>query len=260
MKVTWNLAIVAIALIVNASQVRGEIVTRDRAKTSQFNLAQTSLEEQESILFIPRPEAKDGEPDGSVNPPPPFGESLCPETDIPLTAIVPHTDGKTRLTLTAQERPTFWFYVPYETPLTAKFLLKKDGEQVDIQEFKLSGKAGLIGVTLPPEIQLSALEENYDWVFILVCNPYKRAADLYVSGSIRRVNPTPNLIPLPTATPQEKAKLYASDGLWNDTLTSILQELSLVDPVTSRLYLTRLLEPFGFGNLVEKPVVGGIGE
>lgn len=246
---------VLIAILLNSSHVRGELIARSELESNNPNVAQNSLEERDRIIFTPRLEAKNDEPRGPVNPPPPFGESLCPVVKIPLTAIVPNQEGKTQTTLTARERPTFWFYIPYETPITAEFLLKQNDEEIDRRKFQLSGKAGIVGIDLPQNIQLSTLDENYDWVFTLICNPRDRSYDLYVGGSIRRVNPTPNLIPPPTATPQEKAKLYASDGLWNEGLTTVVRELYPLDPTTARLYFTDLLQQIGIENLAEEPIV-----
>ncbi|MBD2578369.1 DUF928 domain-containing protein [Oscillatoria sp. FACHB-1406] len=209
--------------------------------------------ERDRIIFTPRPEAKDDdESRGPVNPPPPYGESLCPIAKIPLTAIAPNKDGNTNIILTAQTHPSLWFYNPYESQLTGEFSISQQGKQIYQQTLQLSGKAGLIGITLPTALPGLSLNEEYNWNLTLICNPQDRAEDLYVGGSIKRVNSTPNFTPQLTAMPQDKAKLYALDGLLPETLTTIVRDLSPKDKATAQLYWTQVMQELGLEKLSEE--------
>ncbi|NET86917.1 MAG: DUF928 domain-containing protein [Kamptonema sp. SIO1D9] len=177
-----------------------------------------------------------------------YGDSKCLSVDKRLTAIVPGIDNQSFPSLTAQKHPTFWFYIPYSSdstsPLVAEFsLLTKNTENNNIRilekTYELEGTPGIIGISLPETTPLE-INRNYRWVFSIICNPQDRSEDMYVSGLVQRVNQ--NQIPPLTATPNQRAVIYAEDGLWNDTLTTIICEVLPRERQQARLLIKQLFE------------------
>lgn len=74
--------------------------------------------------------------------------SGCPVLDKHLVALVPATN----IGLTIAERPTFWFYVPYQPSAKSfgKFQLLNEQQKVIYEtSTQLIGTPGIIGINLP---------------------------------------------------------------------------------------------------------------
>lgn len=144
-----------------------------------------------------------------------------------LTALVPVYKGSNSELvwgLTTSNSPTFWFYVPYQlTPkYSIEFVLKDDRDNY-IYKSKSPGKgtpSGIVSLRLPPTVSLKT-DKNYSWYFLIYCQSPTPAS--YVNGLIRRVE-RPNLNErLKSVTPQERAILYAEQGIWYEALTELAQ-------------------------------------
>lgn len=134
-----------------------------------------------------------------------------------------------RLALTAAERPTFWFYVPYifDSP-TATFTLKNAEEKEVYQAaVEIKGKPGVIGVSLPDSIPALEVGKKYWWEFEYrgKCPPESVVTDIgaKADGWLERVQLPFSEGQLESASPRERLEIYASAGLWFE----ILSELAL---------------------------------
>lgn len=146
--------------------------------------------------------------------------SGCPVLDKRLVALVPATN----IGLSIAERPTFWFYVPYQPSAKSigKFQLLNEQQKLIYEtSARVTGTPGIIGINLP-----RALETNkrYQWVFSFICDTQAPPdANVSVNGFVERVSLAPLRKKLETAkTPQQKMLLYAENGLWYDLLTTLI--------------------------------------
>jgi hypothetical protein len=191
----------------------------------------------------------------------------CPEVTTPLTALIPTytlQNGKDYLWgQTVDERPTFWVYVPYS--LNAS----RPGE-LRLQETKANGTTvfttvvsgitttapGIVGVRLPANKTLKA-NQTYLWKFVIRCDPNNTSADQFVSTAVTRVQTSPALAKqLKNATPNQKAAIYAREGLWYDSVTAFasLRQAKPEDAKTKNNWQT-VLRAARLDNFVEEKIV-----
>jgi hypothetical protein len=180
-------------------------------------------------------------------------EKNCSSGQKPLTAVVPNSN----IGLTTQANPNFFFYVP-QTSATLEFVLH-DQDKKHKQIYKSSEKGGIVSIAFnkaPLEVG-----KEYRWSFSIICNPKERSKDKFVEGVIKRVQTEPQLASkLATASPQERANLYAEAGIWQDSLASLAQLLSS-NPNNGELkaeweaLLTS--KSVGLDNLVSEPLIPG---
>ncbi|MFN6567159.1 DUF928 domain-containing protein [Dendronalium sp. ChiSLP03b] len=149
----------------------------------------------------------------------------CPAIEKPLTALVPQTN----IGLTISERPTFWFYIPYQ-PTNAnpvEFLLINDKKYpVYKTTFQLTSTPGIINVNLPQNVPALEIGKKYNWVLSYMCDPVNRLKDTFVKGYIERVSINSNVKNhLEKASrPRERILLFAENGLWYDALVMLANE------------------------------------
>jgi Domain of Unknown Function (DUF928) len=165
----------------------------------------------------------------------------CSATSTELTALVPsHSAPATKQTSTSQKevvgglttssQPTFWFYVPYTSSVAspnsnAQFTLQdNEGNEIYKSQVALPLSPSVINVTLPSNVALQ-VDKPYQWFFKIRCTQQQAASiPIYVEGSIQRVNLSPNVISqLEAATPQQKAAIYAANGIWYDSINILAQ-------------------------------------
>ncbi|WP_424100006.1 DUF928 domain-containing protein [Moorena producens] len=263
MKQKKRTIIVAVAIIICIFVIANKTLSHSLFFDKYQNQARLNLDknlsiqpphqdENNTIIFKQRLEAKDDAPVRRRHAGSSGGNNQCQSGEskrIPLTALVP--DGEYKV-LTAQGFPTFWFYVPYfsNSQLKAQFSLRNLDDKLDLQEeeYYLVGTPGIIEVSVLKSLEIG---KNYRWFFEIICNPEDPSANSYVNGKVMRVNLTPELRSLPEA-PIERAKLYARNGLWSETLTTLLEDF---DSQEVRLQLTQLLQSEGLGDISQKPLV-----
>lgn len=180
-------------------------------------------------------------------------EKNCSSGQNPLTAVVPNSN----IGLTTQANPTFFFYVP-QTSATLELVLHDQDKEYK-QMYKSSGKGGI--VSIPFNKASLEVDKVYRWSFSIVCNPKERSKDKFVEGAIKRIKTVPQLASkLATASPQQRANLYAEAGIWQDSLASLAQSLSS-NPSNGELkaeweaLLTS--NSVGLDNLVSEPLLAG---
>lgn len=150
--------------------------------------------------------------------------SSCVDKGEPLTPLTPAKNPQ----LTTVAHPTFFIYVPQNSAQALEFALQDNTSHQELYKttIKPSKQAGVVSVSFPANSNAPSLEngKEYTWSFSVVCDPQNRDQDLEVTGSIERIQTDPNLvIQLQKAQPRERAALYATSGIWQDTLTSIAE-------------------------------------
>lgn len=146
----------------------------------------------------------------------------CVETGQLPTPVTPKTDPQ----LTTAAYPSFFVYVPQNSAQAFEFVLQDNTSNQELYKttLKPTKQSGIVRVTFPANTNLPSLQngKEYDWSFSIVCDTQSRDKDIEVTGSIQRIQTEPNLaIQLQKAQPRERAALYATSGIWQDTLTTI---------------------------------------
>lgn len=150
----------------------------------------------------------------------------CPNVSDPLIAIVPFDkDNNLFVEKTISDRPTFWFYVPYlpTARRKAEFVIVDENEEdVYAATFPLSQQSGIVSLQLPETAPALKEGKKYQWVFSVICNPLNRSGDATVNGWIEKVPSSESLsAKLKTASPEQLVAIYADEGLWNESITSL---------------------------------------
>ena len=155
----------------------------------------------------------------------------CLTEKMSLMALVPPT----KIALTTEAHPTFFFYLPKTVAQSAEFVLK-DVDDKDVYRAKVPlSKTGLVSFRLPEDAP--ALEEgkDYQWYFNVICKPSDRLQDSFITAWVQRVKPNETLAQsLKTAATRQRPNLFAQAGIWQDTLTT-LAELRRANPTDASL-------------------------
>ncbi|MCC5633072.1 DUF928 domain-containing protein [Nostoc sphaeroides] len=171
-----------------------------------------------------------------------------------LTALIP---GKL-FGLTITERPTFWFYVPYQanskTPVEFT-LTDKQEKEIYQENLLLTNTPGVIGVTIPANVSALEVDQIYEWKLSVTCSPVIDT----VSGRIKRVKASAEVMSqLQASRGRSRIIIYAENGFWYDTLTGLI-ELRRQNPQDEGLKTDwqDLLKPkeIGLENIVSEPIV-----
>lgn len=147
-----------------------------------------------------------------------------------LTAIAPvRTDADpdsvrdADIEWTVSDRPTFFAYIPTTTATQAEFAIAEVGSEQLLYEtpIPLTGRPGIVGVTLPPNVRLD-VGKVYFWSLVLVCDPDDFSGNAGVEGYIQRQPlPTDLAQRLDQTSVRDRPALYATQGIWQDTLTTL---------------------------------------
>ncbi|MEA5624397.1 DUF928 domain-containing protein [Nostoc sp. UHCC 0251] len=167
--------------------------------------------------------------------------------------------------LTTEKYPTFWFFVPYKksTINSIEFVLKDESSKPSQTLYRttvtIPEAPGIISIPLSPNTSPLQVDKMYHWFFKIkiICNPQQPIEQEYVEGWVQPINLNPQLVDsLKQATPEQRAKLYAENGIWYDALTT-LAELRLAKPEDPTLAVEwmNLLKSVDLENLAKQPLI-----
>lgn len=177
----------------------------------------------------------------------------------PLTALIPGTN----IGLTIAERPTFWFYVPYQSNPRSlvEFSLTDDRENTVYKaSFQLTATPGIVGINLPQKTPGLEISKIYRWKLKIVCDPENPREFESVDGAIERVRLEENLKQkIEGVKGRDRILFYAANGLWYDTLTNLI-ELRRQNPKDAQLAkdwedLLQQSPDIALDKIVNEPVV-----
>jgi Domain of Unknown Function (DUF928) len=180
----------------------------------------------------------------------------CVVGQLPLTSLVPVNKRGEVTGLTVSQYPTFFFFVPQTVNKVANFtLVDMDQNIVSKNTIKLSGSPGVMSLKIADSSGLQ-VGKNYKWTLAIVCNPEKRSEDEYVWGYIQRVD-RPDLIDkLRQANPRDRPSLYAREGIWYETLATIVEQHRInPNDKTSIDYWQNLLREIGLNDISQAPFI-----
>ncbi|GAB4205781.1 MAG: hypothetical protein Fur006_62240 [Coleofasciculaceae cyanobacterium] len=157
--------------------------------------------------------------------------SECLQGKSILTALVPASG----VGATAAPYPTIFWYMPKSAAPEMELVLENDQEQqIYSAQYSLAkssdgtvqGTPGVMSLALPAYANLPPLEigQDYYWKLAVICDSQDRSSDVTIGGGIVRVKPSSSLAQnIQRATPQERVALYANDGLWYETLETLVK-------------------------------------
>lgn len=182
----------------------------------------------------------------------------CPtdslEQNLPLTPLLP-TDSPS---LTLETHPTLLVYVPETSAKTALLSVRDASEDYDyLTTVPISDHAGIISLTLPDDAPALEVNREYKWSLSLLCDNKLRPDSPVTQGDILRVARNRTLSDeLAQADLLESAAIYASAGLWYDTVSS-LAKLKSVEPQDSEVSANweGLLTSVGLENIAKAKFV-----
>jgi len=152
----------------------------------------------------------------------------CPFTDQELTALVPVSEelGLSYVEKTTKAYPTWYFFVPYQPRLgiETEFVLIDETEKIIYQEtFPLRDTPGILKFSLPVETTGLEVNQDYRWVFSVICNPRNRSGDATVNGWIERLPAETLPIGLQDTDEINKFIFYIERLIWFDAVESLVQ-------------------------------------
>ncbi len=152
------------------------------------------------------------------------------EQAVPLLPVIPES----QLGSTLEGYPTFFWHLPQSKASSARFILydRYRGQELYRTELSVAGAPGVASFRLPNDgsvkIPKTGLEigKTYYWTVTLVCmnpiDPGDRSGDLRIQGFVQRVTPPQGFQEkLRRATDRDLPGIYASQGIWHETLTSL---------------------------------------
>lgn len=248
---------------ISAAKLASESDTVGKDPVNSPSIKQTTIDQIEPLIFNPRARGQDEEYTGTGVAAGTFGPGECPDIEPPLTAFVPG-DGETSFrSTTAKADPTFWFYVPSpsNSQLSAEFKLmlidnttkEPVGEPIfDNKEYKLEPTdeklTDIFRIQIPKALEF---DKNYYWSFTIVCDPNRRDSDIYVDGYVTRVRETETETETfnqsEVLATEQKAIFYADNGLWHETLTTLIEGICPQDNQKAKSLITKLLESESVG-------------
>jgi len=189
----------------------------------------------------------------------------CPNGSEDMTALSPQSDAG----LTSSGQPSFYLYVPKEISLPMEFSIseypdennpKAEEKEVYKTNFNLTGKAGIIKVSLPEKMAGLEVGKSYYWSFSLVCKPNAKEASVIRGGWVQRQNLRSSVLQEIQAaaknSPEKLPGLFEREGMWYDALATIA-ELRSKNPGKADIEKEweRLLNTVELGNLVNEEFI-----
>ncbi|MEM9979586.1 MAG: DUF928 domain-containing protein [Cyanobacteria bacterium P01_D01_bin.2] len=176
----------------------------------------------------------------------------CGASSINLTALMPSSN----LGRTVVAQPTLWFYIPYSSEQIAfgTFALQDSaGNDVTPERLQFSPpeNPGFASLTLPQEVLLADVGDEYRWFLELHC--VSENGLVYVDGWVQRAA----LPDTQTADPPER--IYGENGIWLDAINYLGQRRAQ-DPTDTELLerWNHLLALLGLETLPAEPFVGSL--
>jgi Domain of Unknown Function (DUF928) len=199
--------------------------------------------------FVPKNRGLPGRREGGGT------RGACVNSKGNLTAVMPISNSG----LTTSSHPTFSWYVPETEPTMAEFVLLDRNEQEIYQTtFQVTGKAGIMSLTLPNTTTMPTLkaDQQYRWKFAIACDNSDASNDMMTEGWVERVTPSPQLqAKLSGKSPAEQASLYAAEGIWYDAV-QILADLRRTQPtLATQVNWQNLLQSVELNSLVTEPIL-----
>jgi hypothetical protein len=172
----------------------------------------------ERIVYVPPPHSTPGM---RVN-----GTSRGAADDSPMVYFL----SPDHVGLTLQEKPTVLWYLSKATAAPCVLTLTQDNQPEPAIEIHLDGsKAGVRRTDFHGQGFALKLNVQYQLSLALVQDPDHRSNDRYCSAYIERIEPSASFIAklASRARPEDRAVVYAREGIWYDALAVLSDQIDL---------------------------------
>lgn len=226
-----------------------------------FFLTSTALAEiNTTILFQPPPESEQPESTESAASRQSgqcFQDLLDSQkqeliSDFPkIIPVVPNNN----FALTISDRPDFWIYLPPTSAKQAILSIKEAGTTPHWQQLvSLTGKTGIMGITLSDDAPALKIGKNYQWAVILVCGDRPNPNDPVVTSWIKRVEESQITKGANYPSELEKAADYAKQGVWYDALDILIAQKNSSTNNWGDLWF-QYLQSGSLENIANEPII-----
>jgi hypothetical protein len=175
------------------------------------------------------------------------GGTCFTQPNSTLSIVAPTVD-----TLTATANPNIFVYVPASREDTAGefVLVDADGNLIHEQSVTIPSGDSILAIAVPEEVTLEPGGE-YAWAFAINCTIDNQVVSTAVEAGLTRKQLTPEMEKKIKATedPLAQANLYASEGIWQDTLTLV------AGMPEQREELVELFDSVGLEKLNDVPII-----
>ncbi|GAX37840.1 DUF928 domain-containing protein [Nodularia sp. NIES-3585] len=175
--------------------------------------------------------------------------------------IVPLIPTDNEAQLTTSEHPTFFFYVPKTAqPIQGLEFVLRDGQSLKPlyrETFPSVQQGGIVSVSIPSDQPSLKAGKEYSWSFSMICDFRNRDQDWEQQGKIAFVEDENLSYQIEQTTrPLDQAMLYATAGLWENTV-SILVNLRRERPNDSEVqkYWVDLLKSVDLEAVAQEPLL-----
>jgi hypothetical protein len=123
---------------------------------------------------------------------------------------------------TIDAHPTFWFYQPYQGVAVQLDLRDENTQSVVFSStYKVKGDAGIAKLTLPETAPTLEVDKLYRWQVSFVCDAKSQQAYIAKGVIVRRKLSDSLNYKLQRAKPEERASIFAEQGLWYNALNEL---------------------------------------
>lgn len=157
----------------------------------------------------------------------------CPSVKKDITALIPKTNWGNTLA----ERPTFWFYIPYQTGRLTLIIKEEQATNPLVRvSYEVREGGGIMGFSIPETAPALEVNRAYRWRVYFNCKPNIQPSLTGVEGVVQRVaaNEAWKTKLIPNTSIKEQINLYARRGLWYETITKLI-ELHRAKPTDQEL-------------------------
>jgi hypothetical protein len=160
---------------------------------------------------------------------------------------------------TIDAHPTFWFYQPYQGVAVQLDLRDENTQSVVFSKtYQVKGNAGIAKLTLPETAPNLEVDKLYRWQVNFICNPKTQQAYVSRGVIVRRALDDRLSCQLQRAKPEERASIFAEQGLWYNVLNEMatLRRLKPKDPDVQANWRILLTDPeIQLDNWVSEPLI-----
>ncbi|NJM45905.1 MAG: DUF928 domain-containing protein [Alkalinema sp. RU_4_3] len=180
----------------------------------------------------------------------------CPSGPKPMVVLA-STSSNWGETIDAH--PTFWFYQPYQGVAVQLDLRDENTQSVVFSStYKVKGDAGIAKLTLPETAPTLEVDKLYRWQVSFVCDANSQQAYIAKGVIVRRKLSASLNCKLQRAKPEERASIFAQQGLWYNVLNEMatLRRLKPKDPDVQANWRILLTDPeIQLDNWVSEPLI-----
>ena len=183
--------------------------------------------------------------------------SECGKQEM-LTAVVPPPQAQERLSKqkvavdkTAAAHPTFFVYLPSLPAGKAEFTLQNETGDKGLYntEFKVTGKPGIVGISLPASAPALQVGQKYFWQIAVACDPNQPSKFSSASSWVERVN-------APAVAKSDRISTLAEQGIWYDVVNLVaLQRYQKPDDRAAAEDWEALMQDAGLSQFKQSAIV-----